>query len=64
MSPPHTHTGETQMYRVYIRSATRLQECLVEGVQERAATCTGLCVNSVHLHVKDTVVIVEEGTTP
>ena len=63
-APPPTPGGEAQTYQVsFLAALTRLR-CPVEGCQGGATSRTNLWVHFAHRHVRDTIVILEEGKRP
>ena len=58
-------TGEElQTYRMEFIAKGGPRSCPVEGCPGRAATRTAIRVHFLHRHVRDTVVILEEGNLP
>ena len=55
---------EPWTYRMVFPTAGGMRNCPVEGCPGRAATRTTMRVKFLHRHVRDTVVILEEGTPP
>ena len=53
--------GEPHTYQTTFLITAGLQDFLVEGHQGRATKRTGICLNFMHNHMWDTVIIVEEG---
>ena len=62
--PPPPPAGDHQAYRIYFTSMSGMQDFPVEECQGRAATRTGPHVSFLQWHMKDTVIIVEEGNPP
>ena len=63
LSPPPP-PGEAQTYRVSLPKAITCLRCPVAGLQWGAPRCTNLQVQFAHHHVKDSIVILEEGNRP
>ena len=58
-------TGEEpQMYRMAFLAKGVPQRCLVEGCPGRMAMRTAMRVHFIHRHVRDTIVVFEEGNLP
>ena len=58
-------TGEEpQTYRMAFQSKGCPRICPMEGCPGRAATRTAMWVHFLHRHVRDTMVVLEEGTLP
>ena len=56
--------GESQNYRVSLPKSLRRIQCLVEGCLGGASNWTNLRVHFAHHHVRNTIVIMEEGNRP
>ena len=52
---------DPRLYRVYSPRATRSIGCPVEGCKGLETTCINLQIHFVHCHMRDMVVIMEEG---
>ena len=55
---------DTRTYRMAFPARVRPRPCPVEGCSGRASTWTSMRVHFWHRHVRDTVVILEEGNLP
>ena len=53
--------GEPQTYLMLFPSAVGPRECPAEEYRGRAMTRTAMIVNFLHIHVQETVIILEEG---
>ena len=62
--PPPPPTGESKTYQVYFPSAIMRLRCPVARCQGGETIRTNLQVHFAHRHVKDDVVILEEGNHP
>ena len=60
---PLTKPGP-RLYRVSLPRSTRSIGCPVGECEERATTCTNICIHFIHHHMRDTVMIMEEGNRP
>ena len=60
---PQTEAG-AQVYRMYFPTKGVPRQCPVEGCPGKLATRTSMWVHFVHLHVLDTVVMLDEGNFP
>ena len=56
--------GETRIYRIAFSKRARPRPCPVEGCSGRASTRTAMRVHFWHWHVRDIVVILEDGNIP
>ena len=60
---PHPE-GELQKYQIYFPRTAEPRDYPVKGCQGRAEMRTGLCVDFLHRHMWDTVIIYEEVNLP
>ena len=55
---------DPRLYRVSFPRYTGYIGCLVGGCKGWLTTCTNLQIHFVHRHMRDTIVIIEEGNYP
>ena len=63
MGDPGPRQRSTNIQDGFLR-AGGASKCPVEGCQRRVATRTAMMIHLLHLHFRDTVIILEEGNLP
>ena len=56
--------GKPRTYKMYFPTARGLRNCPVEGCRGREVTRMAMRVHFFHGHIRDTVIILEEGNLP
>ena len=62
--PPTPQHSDPHNYLEYYHRETKEVDSLIGGYPGRASSCTKLRVHSIHHHVRDTILVLEEGKPP